>query len=96
MGLDIAFNRKAAIDAGLHLETMRRGSEEDIAETYIDPDHMAWLMEEITCIHVPFAQHLVEDDGDDERIIIRANKWGRTYHPLTMWLKLHGIEWDEF
>ena len=40
-------------------------------------------------------EHWVNDEGLDT-YIVRANKWGRTYKPLTEWLTYNAIEWSEF
>jgi hypothetical protein len=100
MGLDVAFNRQAAIDAGLHFETLTNGTEDDVAYFSAlpdaDPEHLAWLKESTTCIQVPGQDYYVADDGGAEDVVVRANKWGRTYLPLTLWLKANGIEWTEF
>jgi hypothetical protein len=46
-------------------------------------------------IRVPGMNHWVEDVGVDQ-VIVRANKWGHTYEPLTNWLKVNNIGWSEF
>ena len=94
MGLDIAFNRKAALDAGLVLEMVQNGSEGESCSD--DPEFNAWLQETTECVHVPYCDHLVSNDGSVTDIIVRANKWGRTYEPLTQWLMLNNIPWTEF
>jgi hypothetical protein len=98
MGLDISFNREQAIKAGLELVTLdHRHDLEDIStDLQDDLDFMRWANEKVVCIKVPETGHLVEDDGVPEYITVRANKWGRTYYPLTDWLKANNIEWDEF
>lgn len=75
MGLDIAFNRKAALNAGLVVFLLRCGRE---------------------YIQVPNAHYSVENNGVDIDIVVRANKWGSTYAPLTEWLKANNITWSEF
>jgi hypothetical protein len=106
MGLDVAFNRQAAINAGLQFKDLPNGDDADISfhQTMIDnehvaadPEHLAWLKETTTCIQVPGQEFFVADDGGaGEDVVVRANKWGRTYLPLTTWLKAKGIEWTEF
>jgi hypothetical protein len=98
MGLDISFSRTKAIKAGLELVTLdcRLDSEEISDDLREDPDFMRWATEQVICVKVPGADHLVEDDGVADRITVRANRWGHTYYPLTDWLKANNIEWDEF
>ena len=108
MGLDIRFNRKQALAAGLKVKTMRNGSDEDIAiqeaSQYDDPEYLAWLKREDEVIEIPDAalnswgQPRYTDSGsspDHEHFSIRANKWGSIYEPLTNWLKANNIEWSE-
>ena len=40
-------------------------------------------------------EHWVNDEGLDT-CIVRANRWGMTYKPLTEWLTYNAIEWSEF
>ena len=102
MGLNISFNRQTASNAGLKFKTMCNGSDEDIAfhsnldNENADPEFLEWLESESVCIRVPYTEFYVEDGGDEENIVVRANKWGRVYEPLTNWLKLNNIPWDEF
>lgn len=95
MGLDIAFDRKAAIDAGIALRKDTRTDPIEWADA-IDKDHLRWMQEEIECIRVPGMGHWAENAGADTEIIVRANKWGNTYAPLTDWLSKHQITWSEF
>ena len=100
MGLDIAFNRKQAIEAGLVLTKERNGTDDAIARAKElgDTEYLKYLNGVSECVKVPGANHLVYSGGstDDIDIIVRANKWGRTYAPLTQWLKANNIEWSEF
>ena len=106
MGLDIAFNRAAAADAGMEFTNLRNGDDASIAIQlldwlfctgyYLGNDNLAWLLKEEPCIRVPFSSHYVSDGGLDEDIIVRANKWGHVHAPLTIWLKKHDITWTEF
>lgn len=99
MGLDIAFNRKAALEAGLVIKTLDNGTEDEIAEAIQDDlgaEYIEYLRGQTNCIVVPDAEHLVADDGCEENIIVRANKWGHTYAPLTAWLTANNITWTEF
>lgn len=95
MGLDICFNRKKALDAGLRVVKIVNDSDPSPHMQH-DPDYLEWAAKTIECIVVPNEEHLVENDGYQEHIIVRANKWGSTYYPLTHWLKANNIEWDEF
>ena len=79
MGMDIAFNREQAVAAGITTETINDSDQEKFT----------------TLVQVPGMDWWVEDTGASEQIMVRANKWGRTYEPLTEWLKAHGIEWVE-
>lgn len=91
MGLDIAFNRKAALDAGLELQA----SEYTYFEYGPNDEEIPVTVPE-TIIAVPGCDHFVSDDGHEEDIVVRANKWGRTYAPLTEWLTKHNLSWEEF
>lgn len=94
MGMDIAFNREKAIAAGLELITEAR--DPDGAKLWPDdPEMQAFCNEVVTYVKVPVVELLTEACGTDD-IIIRANKWGSVYHPMTDWLKAHDIIWVEF
>jgi len=103
MGLDISFSRKEAIEAGMETSAMRNGSDEsirkaerDIAEGVLDDgDYVKWLYEVQQVVRVPGMEHWVHDEGLDT-CIVRANKWGSTYKPLTEWLTYNTIQWSEF
>jgi hypothetical protein len=100
MGLDLGFNRQAAVDAGLELACVPNGKADDVAEAIAssqDPEYIEWLREFSDCIVVPDTDGmLTAESGIGTDIVIRANKWGRVYGPLTRWLKANGIEWHEF
>ena len=100
MGLDIAFNRAQALKAGLVLtEPKPRGTEEEIqdAEMRDDASYIQYLRTEEVLVQVPGTTgHYVSDDGPETTIIVRANKWGSTYEPLTKWLIEKNIKWSEF
>ena len=103
MGLDISFNRAAADAAGIETTTLRNGDNDQIIDVLIGrlinggifegDDYLAWLLEEQLCIRVA-GTGWVSDGGVDE-YVVRANKWGCVYGPLTEWLSLNGIKWDE-
>lgn len=95
MGLDISFDRQAALKAGLVVKQERRGSDEQILNAKDDPDYQWYLQRVVEYVLVPEINFWVETSGTDT-IIVRANKWGRTYNPLTQWLKSNNILWDEF
>ena len=99
MGMDVAFNRKAALKAGLVVFTDKVGTEESIAQAEGEegnyPGYLEYLSREREYVQVPNAFHSIENDGVDE-IVVRANKWGASYAPLTEWLKANNITWSEF
>ena len=100
MGLDISFNRTAAIAAGIKLSVLRNGSDSDIAIEEAnpdkDPEYIQWLKAESECMEVPGLGTFVTNDGIGDNITIRANKWGRVYAPMTNWLKANNITWGEY
>ena len=94
MGLDVGFNRKAAVKAGLKLEIVPNDGryDEDDPQDYID-----WCLASSEVVYIPGTDHCVTNDsGSDKHIVVRANKWGSTYYPLTEWLTANNIPWDEF
>lgn len=98
MGLDISFDRKKALAAGIEVQITTRGTEDEILAASIneDPEGYLYLTELVTLVRVPGMKAWVEDDGYKDYFAVRANKWGRTYTPLTNWLKTHDIPWDEY
>lgn len=98
MGLDVFFDRDAAVKAGLELFMESNGTDEQIARAIAegrDDDHIEWLEEVRECVRIPNTDLVRLQDGLDNCICIRANKWGSVYEPLTDWLKANGIEWGE-
>lgn len=98
MGLDIAFNREKALAAGLKVRMVVRGTEEEIAKAKAEGEsqyYIDYLSKPEEFIEVPGTEFLASNDGVDS-IVVRANKWGRVYEPLTTWLKVNNIEWGEF
>lgn len=98
MGLDISFNKEEAVKAGLHLFLGEApGTPERIAAAYAegDPGYAVWLGEAPLCMDVPTMDYCVVYGEAWGKVFIRANKWGRTYTPITEWLKSHGIPWEE-
>ena len=99
MGLDIAFNRAAAIAAGIQLKTERVGSDAEISTarrcTPEDECYIQYLEKVAEYMVLPGTNKLLENGGVDH-IVVRANKWGDNYLPLTTWLKANNIEWSEF
>ena len=69
-----------------------------------DKDHLRFLQEEATLVRVPGMRdpgdgqpYWTEDNGGDgPNIVMRANRWGHTHRPLTLWLTQHNIEWRTF
>ena len=107
MGLDISFSKDKALEAGLILQIERRGSLESIAEYHNlpleeqDPEHLKWLLSPETVATVNNGisggmKTFYVDDYMNDNLVIRANKWGNNYAPLTLWLTTHNITWDEF
>ena len=102
MGLDIAFDKELALKAGLVTHKERNGCEQSIKQAMNDPlaedDYKAWLQAEITVLHVPNTDITTEvyADTEDPRFIVRANKWGSIYKPLTTFLTEANIPWEEF
>ena len=98
MGLDISFDRKKALAAGIEVQITTRGTEDEIlaAAENEDPEGYSYLTELVTFVRVQGMNAWVEDDGYEDCFVVRANKWGRTYAPLTNWLKAHDIPWDEY
>lgn len=94
MGLDITFNRKQAEEAGMFFKVIPN---DGIYDEEDDPAYIQWCLSSTECIQVPGQDHFVANDsGDPNRVMVRANKWGNTYYPLTDWLTKHEIKWSEF
>ena len=100
MGLDISFDRNKALTAGLQTKIVRNGSDSELKIALgwygEDEDYIQWLQESSECVIIPFTEAFVTNDGVGDRVVVRANKWGDNYLPLTLWLKHHNIELDEF
>lgn len=65
------------------------------------PGYWDWLHSNESCIRVSGMEEnglefWVVDNGTEEFCNVRANTWGRVYTPLTAWLKVNNIPWDEF
>ena len=101
MGLDVSFNRQQAIDAGLELFVDYNGTEEEIAavkadvQDSMDEAYLEYLQREQEFIRIPSTGLIAANDGV-QTIVVRANKWGLLYEPLTKWLKANNIDWSEF
>ena len=100
MGLDIAFSRTDAMNVGLEIKTVQNGTSDEIhqakAEEFVDQDYVAWLQEHSVVVKVPEYPYWTDDGGMGDDVIVRANKWGTLYEPLTHWLSENGISWTEF
>jgi len=99
MGLDISFNKEAAVAAGLILTQTQRGTDEEVDQAITTDDreeYIEWLREKVTVITVPTANVSAEAEDFDGSLTVRANKWGRVYGPLTGWLTVNQITWREF
>ena len=96
MGLDIAFNRILANDAGIEKEYIRNSDRTEFDDVE-DPEYVKWCQESSLYIRAPGMEFWAEDSGEgSDCYIIRANKWGRVYKPMTEWLTKNNIAWDEF
>jgi hypothetical protein len=98
MGLDISFDRKQAIAAGMQFVDATNGSAmciQDAIDNECDADYITWLQESTRFVTIPNLGLLRTDDGNADTVIIRANKWGNAYTPLTQWLAENNIEWNE-
>jgi hypothetical protein len=98
MGLDVSFSRSKAIAAGMQLKMLRNGTDEESRAAYEqgDDSYAQWLLQEEECIEIPTVGGYTSNHGCDDRISVRANKWGMIYYPLTAWLRENGILWDEY
>ena len=102
MGLEIKFNRAAAIAAGMEYAVNPRSTPQRIAKAIDEghePDFIEWLMGNERIFRVPGMEHWVIDYGDQDPFednFIRAHLNGMVYGPLTTWLKAKGITWNEF
>ena len=101
MGLDIVFNRKAAMKAGMEVSLQRNGTDEQIACALMDTDndqdgYVEYLQRTEELVQIPGTDWWLSNGGDEEDIIVRANMWGDSYAPLTAWLQKHNILWSSF
>ena len=95
MGLDIAFDRILATDAGMEFDNIPNSDRTEF-DADEDPEYVAWCQASTPCVRVPGMDFWAADDGAGDHIVVRANKWGRTYAPLTAWLTANNIPWTEF
>lgn len=98
MGLDVAFDRKQALAAGMIMSTQTNGTEEEIQQAEAggsSADYVAWLKEGNDFVQLPGMSSWLHDGGVGEHVVVRANKHGAVYHPLTYWLKANNISWTE-
>jgi len=99
MGLDILFNKDKAVKAGLILTYEQNGTEEEIkyAMENDDRSYASWLCKSSLVLQVPYADHkVITEETNIGNLIVRANKWGQTYAPLTRFLEENDIAWDEY
>ena len=99
MGLDLSFNKQQALAAGLIITLETNGNQDMIEAAIInndDPDYIQWLKSDVYVMHVPTTDIKVDISIGYGLIIVRANKWGRVYEPLTDWLKAKNINWEEY
>ena len=95
MGLDVAFDRLLTTDAGMEFDSLPNSDRTEF-DADEDPEYVAWCQESTPCVRVPGTNFWLADDGYDKHIVVRANKWGRAYAPLTKWLRDNNIPWTEF
>ena len=98
MGMDLYFNKAAAIKAGLEFFTAEpRGTAQEIVEAEMrgDTDYLEYLREQPDVIKVPDTSFYVEVTLLEDNMAVRANPWGPVYTPLTQFLKEHDITWVE-
>ena len=98
MGLDLGFTSKVLKLNGVETMTDTNGSEQDAVEAEKNEDYgyANWLRTEELYFKVPNMEHWVQYSAWEDKIAIRANKWGSTYTPVTEFLTKHNISWSEF
>ena len=98
MGLDIAFSRELALKAGIEVQLFQNGTDAAVEEARENGDYgyAAWLSNVREHVRVPGMDYWVDSEGSDTDFVVRANKWGSTYAPLTQWLAANNIDWTEF
>ena len=100
MCLDIAFSRSLALAAGATLTKHREGTDEQIANAKLDIPVDTFYVQYLESVNeyfqFPNYPYIISNSGTDNSIIIRANKWGSLYKPLTEWLINNNITWSEF
>lgn len=98
MGLVIAFDRTAGEQAGLVVNRIKNGTEEQIlaaGENGSCNDYVEWLREETPTVSIPGIAHHCEDVGGKTNFAFNAKRGGPVYAPLTDFLKENGIAWIE-
>jgi hypothetical protein len=105
MGLDIKFNLELAKQAGLTVSTEVIGTDEEILAadtmftgepTNANKEHLEWLKSIEIYGRLPnYPSAFDVDDSVEGYAIVRANKWGNLYAPLTEFLKNNNITWEE-
>lgn len=104
MGLDIIFSKKAAIEAGIQTRLLPNATDKEVARAIAEgmsENYIKWLGRTAEHIRVegmddrgiPF---WVDWGDEPETAVVRANKWGDIYLPLTSWLFANNIEWEEW
>lgn len=106
MGLDVVFTAGDAIKAGAHFFMLPNGTVEEVARALAEgnPSEAEWLQEQRCYMDIGAGRsdepHIFEVynkwPSPEDRIDVRANKWGRSYAPLTEWMRKHNIEWEEW
>jgi len=99
MGLDVVFNKQQAIDAGMRVWMEQNGHDWEVEQATKDGmslDYIAWLKEQSQVCRIPGEYFMSNcDDIGEDRVMVRANKWGQTYAPLTTFLSENNISWEE-
>jgi hypothetical protein len=105
VGLDIKFNLSAAVIAGMAIRTETIGDKEAIAmaeKEYAEnayptaKEFLDWVSSTILVATIPeYIESFVVDAFENDAVI-RANKWGSLYKPLTSFLEVNNIPWEEF
>lgn len=103
MGLDISFDRKKALAAGMERKVVRNGTDGEIrtaeimvADGSAEQEYLNYLRSESTIVQIPGTDWWLDDYGLENNIVVRANMWGKSYAPLTKWLKENNIPWESF
>lgn len=101
MGLDIVFNRQRAVEAGIesrinNLEDYEGHANDLAKDPDCDPGYIEYIREQRLYVRVPGQEYWLDAGRPgDTTLVVRANRWGDMYAPLTKWLQDHRIAWTE-